>query len=284
MADAPLLFWDFDNVMSDRGVSVAVGVPTDPALVSGFVSQTGGGPAEVFGSGVGTVFLTRHLGTNDVFLWFTLTRPAHLAGLTFRHWHNHNPGYPTCPRYRVQLQLDSGDGYENIGEPLELCNDNSGGTDTMPIGRDLEPGGYKLRWHPKGLKGKARDTSSEFLALKNLALNGHALAGAPRAAAGARAPAPAAPIPEPGADGYVDIEIAGALVEGMKVMESRYGGTCARTGARFAAGARIAFKHRDALSAEQKAALFGTKRPTHLAVLISGADCTAADGTPTPDG
>jgi hypothetical protein len=276
MTDA-LLFWDFENVMSERGVSVAVGVPTDPALVSGFVSQTGGGPAEVFGSGVGTVFLTRHLGTNDVFLWFTLTRPAHLAGLTFRHWHNHNPGYPTCPRYRVQLQLDSGDGYANVGEPLELCNDNSGGTDTVAIGRDLEPGGYKLRWHPKGLKNKARDTSSEFLAFKNLALNGHALTDAPRAAVEACAPAPAAPIPEPGDDGYVDIEIGGELVTGMKVMESRFGGKCARTGERFEAGARIAFKHRDALSADQKATIFGAKKPTHLAVLISSADCTTAD-------
>ncbi|MBM3980662.1 MAG: hypothetical protein FJ304_10320 [Planctomycetes bacterium] len=279
MADAPLLFWDFENVMSDRGVSVAVGVPTDPALVSGFVSQTGGGPSEVFGSGVGTVFLTRHLGTNDVFLWFTLTRPAHLAGLTFRHWHNHNPGYPTCPRYRVQLQLDSGDGYENVGEPLELCDDNSGGTDTVAVGRDLEPGGYKMRWHPKGLKGKARDTSSEFLAFKNLALNGHALAGAPRAAEVHRAPA----APCPSGDGYVDIEIAGVLVDGMKVMGSKFGGKCARTGGKFEAGARIAFKHRDALSAPQKATIFGTKKPTHLAVLISPADCTTADGAPVPD-
>ncbi len=266
MTDAALLFWDFENVMSDRGVSVAVGVPTDPALVSGFVSQTGGGPAEVFGNGVGTVFLTRNLGTNDVFLWFTLTRPAHLAGLTFRHWHNHNPGYPTCPNYRVQLQLDSGDGYENVGEPLELCNDNSGGTDTMLVGRDLAPGGYKLRWHPKGLKGKARDTSSEFIAFKNLVLTGHVLADAPppRAAEVHRAPA----VPAPSGDGYVDIEIAGVLVDGMKVMESKYGGKCARTGERFEAGARIAFKHRDALSAEQKATIFGTKKPTHLAVLL----------------
>src|SRR5262249_38089117 len=56
----PLLFWDFENVMSERGISISVGISAAPQLISGFVSQTGGGPAEVFGE-AGTVFLTRHL-------------------------------------------------------------------------------------------------------------------------------------------------------------------------------------------------------------------------------
>ncbi len=173
IAAEPLISWDFENVLSERGVSTSAGIPADPRLISGFVSQTGGGPAEVFGES-GIVFLTRHLGSNDVFVWFTLTAPAVLEAVTFRHWHNHNPGYPTCPDYRVQLQLDEGQGYADVGEPLTLSNANSGGTDTVMLGRQLAPGSYRLRWHPRGLKRRSRDTASEFFAMKGLALLGRA--------------------------------------------------------------------------------------------------------------
>jgi hypothetical protein len=174
----PLLTWNFDNVMSDSGVSIAVGVPSDPQAISGFVSQTGGGPAEVLGD-IGIVFLTRHLGTTEVFVWLTVTRPVYLANFTFTHWHNHTKDTPTHPKYRVQLQLDSGKGYENIGEPLELRKANSGHTDTVEIGREFEPRNYKIRWQPKGLKNKAPDTGRDYFAIKNLTINGRILAEAP---------------------------------------------------------------------------------------------------------
>ena len=47
-APTTLLSWDFENVMSTDGVSISVGRPAGPDLISGFVSQTGGGPAEWF--------------------------------------------------------------------------------------------------------------------------------------------------------------------------------------------------------------------------------------------
>lgn len=303
-ADAPpQLFWHFGNVMSDRGASTAVGIPADPHAISGFVSQTGGGPAEVFGDGVGTVFLTRHLGTNEMFVWFTLTRPMYFAGVTFRHWHNHNPGYPTHPMYAVQLQLDRGTGYADVGEPLELSDRNSGRTDTIALGFELPAGSYKLRWHPRGLKAGHRDTASEFFAIKQLELCGRVLA---ETHVVAEAPAPVAPPPPAngGAKGrgaksrtvvdqpalpalaaakvgdLVDVEVAGVPVPKLKVMESKYGGKCARTGAPFAAGATIGFKHRDALTDEQKAAIFGAKKPGHLMVLLPDPEPVAPGGAP----
>jgi hypothetical protein len=287
-ADAPpQLFWRFDNVMSDRGVSTAAGIPTGPFGFNGFVSQTGGGPAEVFGDGVGTVFLTRHLGTHEMFVWFTLTQPMSFAGVTFRHWHNHNPGYPTHPKYAIQLQLDSGSGYVDVGEPLELSNRNSGHTDTIALGFELPAGNYKLRFHPRGLKAPHRDTASEFFAIKQLELCGHVfdkthVVKAPPAVSKARRAAPAAPeMASAKAGDFVDAEVAGVLVPKLKVMESKYGGKCARTGAAFAAGATIGFKHRDALTDEQKAAIFGTKNPGHLMVLLPDPEPAApADGAP----
>jgi hypothetical protein len=70
----------------------------------------------------------------------------------------------------VQLQLDQGRGYADVGRPLTLSNENSGRMDTMLVGRRLEAGSYKLRWHPRGLRG--RDTGSEFFAMKHLQLLG----------------------------------------------------------------------------------------------------------------
>lgn len=273
-ADAPpQLFWRFDNVMSDRGVSTAAGIPTGPWGFNGFVSQTGGGPAEVFGDGVGTVFLTRHLGTHEMFVWFTLTRPMYFAGVTFRHFHNHNPCYPTHPKYAVQLQLDRGTGYVDVGEPLELSNRNFGHTSTIALGFELAAGSYKMRFHPRGLKPPHRDTSSEFFAIKQLELSGHVLpethvVKAPPPVAPSR-PAEAAPA-EGGAKigDFVDLEVRGVLVARLKVMESSYSGKCARTGEPFGPGATIGFKHRDALTAEEKAALFGTKKVTHILVRL----------------
>jgi hypothetical protein len=172
-AGAPLLFWDFENVFSERGVSISAGVSAAPNMISGFVSQTGGGPAE-FWRGLGIVFLTRHLGSNEVFVWFTITRHIVLESVRFSHWHNHNLGYPTHPSYQVQVQLDEGEGPKDVGEPLTLANNTVGGTDTIAINRQLRPGNYRLRWHPRGLHG-AQDTSSEYFAIKGLALLGHAL-------------------------------------------------------------------------------------------------------------
>jgi hypothetical protein len=269
----PLLVWDFENVMSAAGISTAVGVPTDPALVSGFISQTGGGPAEVFGNGVGTVFLTRHLGSNEVFLWFTLTRQVFVSQVTMRHWHNHNPGYPTHPNYRIQLQIDLGDGYVSCGSPLHISDKNSGGTDWWPVGHTLKPGSYKLRWHPQALKNKARDTSSEFFAFKDVILHGYVYEPA---ASPPRAAAPEDACDESGESQslpqYVTVELGGVAVERLKVMASKFSGRCVRSGAEFAAGARIGFKHRSSLSEAQKLAIFGEGKANHVVVLLTPAE------------
>src|SRR5262249_7845605 len=122
-----LLFWDFENVRSEDRVSVSVGASSSPSL-GGLVFQTGGGPAEHFGKD-GMVFLTRFLGTYHPYIVLATMETLTLDDLTFQHFHNHNPGYPTFPDYSVQLQLDWGEGFFDVGNPLRLNRDNSGSTD-----------------------------------------------------------------------------------------------------------------------------------------------------------
>lgn len=189
-ADAePLLAWDFENVFSDKGVSFSAGASVHPKELSGLAGQTGGGPAEVFGE-IGTVFLTRYLGTHDMFLWVTTARPLRLDAIRFRHWHNHNPRFPTHRDYLIQMRIDSGGGYHPVGQILTVSNANSGQTDTLNLGVALPPGKHRLGWFPMRLKF-GTDTNTEFFAIKDLQLLGKLLDATP--ACDAKPPACATP-------------------------------------------------------------------------------------------
>ncbi len=168
MADQ-LIFWDFENPVNVGDVST-FDPTTNVAVITGSASQTAKGPAETWGSN--TVHLTRIFGTtNYPFISFTTTQGIALESLTFTHYHNHNPGFPTNPSYDVQLQLDSGSGFVDVGGLLNLSNANYGSTDTMDINVDLAPGSYTLRWIPLNLNG-SNDTSTEFFAIDDLSVDG----------------------------------------------------------------------------------------------------------------
>ncbi len=161
------LFWDFENVVSSGGVSNAQGLSSDPSVIFGFLSQTGGGPAEYWGQ---YVHLTRFFGSHYPFMQFTTTTPMRLESLSFLHIHNHNPGYPTSPSYQAQLQIDTGSGFTNIGAPVLLSPQTSGLVATVSLGDMLlNPGTYQIRWIPIGLR-YGSNTSSEFFALDNVTL------------------------------------------------------------------------------------------------------------------
>jgi len=162
------LSWDFEN-QEDLGgrVSRSMGQANDPWIV-GFASQTGGGPAERWASGY--LHLTRQLGSNFPYIEFTISENIELDRLEFQHHHNHNPEHPTNPSYDVQLQLDSGSGYSDIGSPLTLNPENNGNTDVISLGSiGLEPGTYQIRWVSRNL-AFGSDTGSEFFAVDDLNL------------------------------------------------------------------------------------------------------------------
>ncbi len=169
-----ILFWDFNNPATVGSISTFQATSFDP-LVSGFASQTGGGPAENFGGSWGWVDLTRFLGTYHPFITFSTAETLSISDLTFQHVDNHNPGFPTSPQYDVQLQLDSGSGFVDIGSPLTLdVAHGLGGWATMTVNLMLAPGTYTIRWDPRNL-AYGTDTNTEFLALHDLSLNGTAV-------------------------------------------------------------------------------------------------------------
>lgn len=184
-ADA-LLFWNFENQSSSGDISTSIGTP-GVSGITGFASQTGGGPAEDFGAPFGWLHLTRFFGLYYPYAQFTLTRPMLVQTVTFDHIHNHNDGYSTYPSYKAQLQLDtdfgSGSGYADIGGPLLLEGSNqyhSGASISLNV--VLNAGTHAIRWMPRelnpgdGYYDTPRNTSSEYFALNNLRLNGSAFA------------------------------------------------------------------------------------------------------------
>lgn len=71
----------------------------------------------------------------------------------------------------MQLQLDSGTGYANIGTSFLAYNDGGWLETTIDLGGlSLGPGTYSIRWDPRNLNGA--DTGSEFFALDGVGLQG----------------------------------------------------------------------------------------------------------------
>ncbi|NQW18011.1 MAG: hypothetical protein HQ478_11060, partial [Chloroflexi bacterium] len=162
------VFWDFQNATSVGGISTSVGSPITPG-VSGVASQTGGGPAENWGGDI--VHLTRFIGpSNYPYFDVTVSGPTSLDGLTFSHVHNHNPGFPTAGGYQVQLQIDSGSGYSNIGSPFAVLPGDSG-PDTISLnGTVVGTGTHRIRFLASGF-AYGNNSNTEFFVLNNVTLN-----------------------------------------------------------------------------------------------------------------
>lgn len=170
---ATLTFWNFENATSSGSISTSQPVSVFPGVTSAVASQTGGGPAENFGGTVGRVHLTRSFGTvNYPYIQFTVDRTTTLDSVSFVHLHNHNTGFPTNPGYNVQLQLDSGSGYADVGAPVLLNAANYGTSSTVALNAlSLSTGTHRIRWVPRNL-AFGTDTTSEFFAMDALSLNG----------------------------------------------------------------------------------------------------------------
>lgn len=63
---------------------------------------------------------------------------------------------------------------------------------------------------------------------------------------------------------YVTVTVAGVTIENMKLMNSKFPGYCRYSSRKFAAGQKIAYKHRDRLTDAQKQAIFGAGQVSDL--------------------
>lgn len=135
--------------------------------VSGVHDMANNG-VELFGPPNLKLSMTRRAGpVNYPELTFTTSVPMRLDTIEFLHIHNHNPGYPTFPSYEVDLELDDGLGYVNVG--TFLAEPNGYDMDSFNGPGLLQPGTHSLRWipSPNGI-----DTNTEFFGLDNIRLLG----------------------------------------------------------------------------------------------------------------
>lgn len=174
---AVVITWDFENATTQGDISTSIGQSNSP-FVSGFVSQTGGGPVENF---VTKVFVTRFFGFHRPFVELTLTEGIDVKGFSYMHFHNNNPGYPTHPSYYAQLQLLKGTDYVDVGDPVLLSDQTWGSRATTALDLRLDPGIHRFRWDPRGL-AYGIDTDTEYFAIDDLVISG-------------------SPVPEPGSLG-----------------------------------------------------------------------------------
>ena len=164
--------WDFRTTpfVSVGGVSTAAGTSTS-ASVTAFISQNCGGPAEDFGGSTGPVHLTRFFGEPSCYPYISVTAlgTITLSELTFFHVHNHNPGYPTDGGYRTQLQINTGTGWVNIGNDVELSGATNFTQGVVNLGNQSVSGTFQLRWISTDLL-YGSDTNTEFFAMYDIAL------------------------------------------------------------------------------------------------------------------
>jgi len=91
----------------------------------------------------------------------------------FTHFHNHHPIQPSHPSYDIQIQIDLGSGFVDIGSSLNISNANYAATDILPFHVDLLPGTYRLRKDPRDLSGA--HSGGDFFAVNDVTLYGRVI-------------------------------------------------------------------------------------------------------------
>lgn len=175
-----LLYWDFENPVAASTPSgdpqTFAPVSYDPA-VSGSASHTGGGLAEVLNPAEGYVLMTRYFGTwYQPYIDFTTTAPLTVSDLTFQSNHNHNESCcASYPGYDVQLQLDSGGSWVDVGAPFYVDQATDAETTTVDLNLQFQPGTYEIRWYGE-IQGTdpygGHSTNTDYFALNDVALDG----------------------------------------------------------------------------------------------------------------
>lgn len=156
-----LLEYDFENF--DVGATQGGPSWAAPGIASDY--NTGNNGVEDFGPPNNKLSMTRFAG-NQIYpsLSFELLAPASLDAIEFLHIHNQNPGFPTYPEYDVDLQLNSGSGFQSLA--IFAARPGGYAAESIDGPGSLGPGQYSLRWIPL----VQPDTNTEFFGLDNIRL------------------------------------------------------------------------------------------------------------------
>jgi hypothetical protein len=165
---AVILSWNFQNNAVGQTFDAAPSLSTSG--VSGASFKMSGSNIEDFGGTVGHVFITRSFGVNNPTLTFTLSN--YFTGtLSFNNYHNHNPGFPTSPKYEYDVSLSSNGGttWNDIGSDFIASPATNASSKTIS-GINLGSGTYSVRWAGNHF-AYGSDSSSDYFALDNVSFN-----------------------------------------------------------------------------------------------------------------
>jgi hypothetical protein len=168
-ADSPTIFWDFENSTSYGKVSKSGGAIKGLNDVYANFTQTGGGPAANFGARLGIVFFTNIFSEkNYPYIEGRTNQQLWIDNISFLHLHNHTKNYPGYPKYQVQLQIDIGTGFRDLGNAFIANSETHDTTITIKTNQALiPPGAFQIRWVPRGF-ARGNDSSTDYFALKNV--------------------------------------------------------------------------------------------------------------------
>jgi hypothetical protein len=170
-ADSPTIFWDFENSTSYGKVSKSGGAIKGLNDVYANFTQTGGGPAANFGARLGMVFFTNIFSEkNYPYIEGRTNQQLWIDNISFLHLHNHTKNYPGYPKYQVQLQIDIGTGFRDLGSAFIASSETHDTTITIKTNQALiPPGAFQIRWVPRGF-ARGNDSSTDYFALKNVSV------------------------------------------------------------------------------------------------------------------
>ncbi|MFY7863889.1 PEP-CTERM sorting domain-containing protein [Roseateles sp.] len=183
--------WDFENATL-RQIS-GIAASSTAAGVSNAVFNTGNNGVEKFSGPTGQLSATRSFNNSNNTPWlsFTLAQAMSDLSLSFTHFHNHNPGFPTASGYKYGVQINSGNGWLNLAMDLLASKDTNGSTTNIDLKSGLNAGTHSLRWVGYGYS-RGDNSGSEFFALNNVVLSNH--------------------VPEPASLALVGLALAGVTV------------------------------------------------------------------------
>lgn len=161
--------WNF-NAATDGQLS-NIAASTQAAGVSNATFRTDNVGIADWGPVDGKVLATRFFNSSNAVpsLSFTLGSAFDNLTLSFTTWHNHNPGYPTAPKYNYAVQLNDGSGWASVMADLIASPQTNGQTVSLNLAQGLGPGNYSMRWIGYGY-AYGNNSNTEYFALDNVTL------------------------------------------------------------------------------------------------------------------